>query len=84
MFPLYHGHDFRQLFLIPPRGNLGHRRGVALTPLRPVGVIEIDGVRHDALAETGAIDERSEIEVVEVLDNQIKVRPHRDVEKSAG
>ena len=66
------------------RDALIGRRGVALTPLRPVGVIEIDGARHDALAETGAIDERSEIEVVEVLDNQIKVRPRRDVEKSAG
>ena len=54
------------------------QRGLALTPLRPVGVIELAGQRHDALAETGTIEQGSSVEVVEVLDNQIKVRPYRD------
>ncbi len=54
------------------------QRGRVLTPLRPVGVIEISETRHDALAETGAIDEGATIEVIEVLDNQIKVRLCRD------
>lgn len=47
------------------------------TPLRPVGVIRIDGTRMDALAESGVIDADREVEIIEVLDNQIKVRPAR-------
>ena len=43
--------------------------------LRPVGMIRIDGDRHEALAETGVIDANIEVEVVEVYDNQLKVRP---------
>ncbi len=60
------------------RAAMVGRSGTALTPLRPVGVIDVDGTRHDALAETGVVEEGSTIEVVEVLDNQIKVRVRRD------
>ncbi len=48
------------------------------TPLRPVGVIRLDGRRLDALAESGVIDADAEVEVIAVLDNQIKVRPVRN------
>lgn len=50
------------------------RIAVTATPLRPVGVIRLDDVRRDALAESGVIEEGVEVEVVDVTDNQIKVR----------
>lgn len=49
-------------------------RGVALTPLHPIGVVKIEGQRIDAMAESGVIDSGSEIVVTDVYDNQIKVR----------
>lgn len=48
--------------------------GVAVTPLRPVGFVRIAGERIDALAETGLIDAGARVVVIEVLDDQIKVR----------
>jgi len=48
---------------------------VTATPLRPVGVIRIGDRRMDALAESGIIDQGTEVEIVEIIDNQIKVRP---------
>lgn len=48
--------------------------GVAVTPLRPVGVVKIEGQRVDALAETGVIDAGARIVVTDVYDNQVKVR----------
>ncbi len=48
--------------------------GVAATPLRPVGVVRIQGQRVDALADTGFIDAGARVVVVEVVDDQIKVR----------
>jgi membrane-bound ClpP family serine protease len=50
-------------------------RGVAVTALRPVGTIRINGQRVDALAESGVIDAGTPIVVADVHDNQIKVRP---------
>lgn len=44
------------------------------TPLRPVGVIRFEGRRLDALAESGVIEEGIEVEIISVVDNQIKVR----------
>ena len=49
-------------------------RGVTITALRPVGKIRIEGRRIDAMAESGTIDANSNIVVVDVYDNQIKVR----------
>lgn len=54
---------------------------IAVTPLRPVGVIRLGDRRMDALAEAGVIEQDTEVEIVEVIDNQIKVRPK---EPSAG
>jgi len=48
--------------------------GVAVTPLRPVGVVRIQGERVDALADTGMIESGARVVVVEVIDDQIKVR----------
>ncbi len=48
--------------------------GTTVTPLRPVGVVKIQGQRVDALAETGVIDSGETIVVTDVYDNQVKVR----------
>ncbi len=48
--------------------------GDAITDLRPVGVVRIDGERHDALAEGPMIEAGSRVRVVVVEANQIKVR----------
>ena len=48
--------------------------GVTATALRPVGTVVIQGQRVDALAEEGIIDDDTAVIVVDVYDNQIKVR----------
>lgn len=48
-----------------------------LTPLRPVGVVRVDGHRMDALADSGVVEADQEVEIIEVLDNQIRVRQTR-------
>jgi len=48
--------------------------GIAETPLRPVGIIRIDGQRLEALSEHGIIEAGSQIVVTEARDNQLKVR----------
>jgi len=49
--------------------------GLAVTTLRPVGVVKIDGRRIDALAESGVVEADTPVVVTDVYDNQIKVRP---------
>jgi membrane-bound ClpP family serine protease len=49
-------------------------RGTVITDLRPVGMIQIDGVRMEALAETGFIRAGTSVRVTVVESNQIKVR----------
>jgi membrane-bound ClpP family serine protease len=49
-------------------------QGVAVTSLRPVGTVKINGQRLDALAESGVIDAGMPIVVTDIYDNQIKVR----------
>lgn len=48
--------------------------GKAVSDLRPVGVVRIEGERHDALAEGPMIEAGSRVRVVIVEANQIKVR----------
>jgi membrane-bound ClpP family serine protease len=48
--------------------------GEAVSDLRPIGVVRIDGERHDALAEGPMIEAGSRVRVVVVEANQIKVR----------
>ena len=50
------------------------REGVALTALRPVGVLELDGVRYDALSETMYVPAGSRVKVTHADGSQIKVR----------
>lgn len=49
-------------------------KGETITVLRPVGVVRIGDQRLDAMAESGVINANMSVEVVEVYDNQIKVR----------
>ncbi len=50
------------------------KEGLVLTALRPVGTIEIDGIRHDALAETTFVQPGRRVRVVYADGSQIKVR----------
>ena len=50
------------------------KRGETVTVLRPIGVVTIDGKRVDAMAESGTIEPNTAVEVINVYDNQIKVR----------
>lgn len=49
--------------------------GVAMTDLRPVGSIQIEGTRIEALSESGVIPAGTGVRVVRVDGMQVKVRP---------
>ncbi|MCA9273654.1 MAG: hypothetical protein KDA31_11490 [Phycisphaerales bacterium] len=51
------------------------RIGVAKSALRPVGTIEIDEERYEALAEGLAIEPGQKVRVSAIVNAQIKVRP---------
>lgn len=48
--------------------------GRALTDLRPVGIVVIDGQRRDALAEGAWIEDGTEVRVIRVEGSQLRVR----------
>lgn len=48
--------------------------GVARTPMRPVGRVEIDGATHEAIADGGFIEAGQPIEVLRVEDGSLRVR----------
>ena len=50
------------------------QEGLAQTDLRPIGVVKIDGQRHDAVAESGYIPEGSSVKVISADGIQLKVR----------
>lgn len=56
------------------RLSLLGREGVTLTDLRPIGVIEIDGQRHDAVSEGELIRPNARVKVVLVESTQLRVR----------
>lgn len=58
--------------MTPPVIRIGDS-GVAVTPLRPSGKVEINGVRHDVVAELGFIDSGKQVRVVSVTDFRISV-----------
>lgn len=49
--------------------------GIAKSPLRPVGSIEIEGTTYQALAEGIAIERGQAVRVTQIVNAQIKVRP---------
>lgn len=50
------------------------QEGNAQTDLRPIGVVKIEGQRHDAVAESGYIAKDSRVKVVSADGIQLKVR----------
>jgi membrane-bound serine protease (ClpP class) len=50
------------------------RTGLALSPMRPAGIAEIDGARVDVVSEGGFIEAGTRIEVTRVDSNRIVVR----------
>ncbi len=50
------------------------QEGVALTDLRPVGTIEVNGEQHEAAAEGGLIDRGSPVRVTDISGLEIRVR----------
>lgn len=57
----------------PPTSRVG-RAGRALTPLRPVGVIELDGERREAEAIGGFVPAGAEVIVAEQRGEALRVR----------
>ena len=55
------------------RDHLG-RSGLALTPLRPSGMIDVDGRRVEAMAESGLIGVGAVVTVVAVRSGRVVVR----------
>ncbi|MDD5614307.1 MAG: NfeD family protein [Candidatus Omnitrophica bacterium] len=56
------------------------KKGKTLTPLRPIGIIEIEGERLDATAEGGLfIEKDSEVKVVGIEGNKLKVQKCKEV-----
>jgi len=58
------------------RSKLIDAHGVAITDMRPGGIIEIDGSRHDAIAQGGIIDRGTPVRVTKVEGISIQVQPH--------
>ncbi|NMB45205.1 MAG: nodulation protein NfeD [Firmicutes bacterium] len=56
------------------RVDLSGKTGKTLTPLRPSGIIEIDGHRVDAVTEGGFIPRDMPVQVISVEGNRIVVR----------
>lgn len=57
------------------RAKLLDLEGTALTAMRPSGVVEIDGERHDAIAHGGLVEKGEKVRVVKVDGLTIEVRP---------
>ncbi len=65
-----------------PRGEqyrkLVGKTGTAATDLRPSGAVKIDGARYDASAESGMIEEGSEIKVIRATGMNVVVREMKE------
>lgn len=59
---------------VEPRIDLTGKTGVALTPLRPAGVVEIDGERIDAVSEGGFVEAGVQVTVARVEGIRVVVR----------
>jgi membrane-bound serine protease (ClpP class) len=55
--------------------HLVGKTGLTLTPLRPSGVAEIEGIRVDVVSEGGFVAQNSEIKVVSTEGTRVVVRP---------
>ncbi|MDI1290353.1 MAG: NfeD family protein [bacterium] len=60
------------------RKALVGKTGIVLTELRPIGVIEVDGTRHDAMSETNLIRAGTTIRITGVEPGHVRVREIRE------
>jgi membrane-bound serine protease (ClpP class) len=60
------------------------KAGTTVTPLRPSGTVEIDGVRWDAMTRGEMLDEGSAVRVLRVEMSQLVVEPVQSNWKSSG
>nr|WP_243108410.1 NfeD family protein [Maliibacterium massiliense] len=63
---------------VDPTGDLHFfldKEGVVLTPLRPAGTADFDGVRLDVLAESAFVEANTPVRVIRVEGSRIVVRP---------
>jgi len=58
--------------------QLAGKRGRAVTPLRPAGVVEIEGRRYDVVSSGQFVPAGTPVEVVRVQGSRIEVRPLSD------
>ncbi len=56
------------------------RRGLAVTPLRPAGIVEMDGSRYNVVSEGAFIVTGESVEVIKVEGNRVVVRPTKEGE----
>ncbi|SHK72824.1 NfeD family protein [Rhodothermus profundi] len=63
--------------------QLTGKQGRTVTPLRPAGMVEIEGKRYDVVASGQFVPAGMPVEVVRVQGNRIEVRPLRDLEGEA-
>lgn len=61
-----------------PAGSWEGREGIALTPLRPAGVVEVEGHRLDAVTEGEFVEAGSRVRVVSARGPRLVVEPVRD------
>lgn len=54
------------------------KKGRSLTPLRPAGVVEIDGERLDVVSEGNFIDKGKIVEVIKISGNRIVVKKENE------
>ncbi|OQY05955.1 MAG: hypothetical protein B6I25_04875 [Planctomycetales bacterium 4572_13] len=54
--------------------SLMGQSGTVLTPLRPVGMCELDGKKIVCVADTGYIEKQTQVKVIHVEGNKITVR----------
>lgn len=59
----------------PKLGELLGRNGVASTPLRPSGIVEIDGRPVDVITEGRYVDRDTRVEVIRVQGAKVVVKP---------
>jgi membrane-bound serine protease (ClpP class) len=68
-------HDKGYSSVRPELQELLHKRGVTVTPLRPAGMVEIDGKRIDVVSEGGYIAPETTVLVIKVEGPRVVVKP---------
>ncbi len=77
----------KNVTLIPPERDAGEavpdtsnlkqmlgKSGKVVTPLRPVGMVEFDGLRLECVAESGYVSKDTKVKVIKVQGTQVTVR----------